>query len=92
MNKKAKVTNNGEVYGGKYDQQEGNKPTEDDVITQVTTSGEPYKTKKSEDDIRNTEAYKQARTKYDTEEYADLTDQEKDQLTLRDLEQQNGNS
>lgn len=92
MNKKVKVTNNGEVYGGKYDQKEGQTPTEDDVITQVTTSGEPYKTKKSQDDIKNTEAYKQARAKYDAEEYANLTDEEKDQLTLRDLEQANGNS
>lgn len=42
--------------------------------------------KPSESDVKNTEAFKVARAKYDDKAYDDLSDQEKDDLALKDVE------
>lgn len=78
-----KVTNKGNVYGG---EEATNQPvaTSKNPLA-ISNSGVVYE-KPSSNDVKNTEAFKVARAKYDSKEYAKLSEEEKDALALKDLE------
>lgn len=78
-----KITNNGNVYNDSKEEVQVEEKKSSPLA--ITNSGVLYE-KPSENDVKNTEAFKIARAKYDDKAYDNLSDQEKDNLALKDVE------
>jgi hypothetical protein len=88
-----KVTRSGQVYGNEPTVAEDTPalPTETGTPS-VTRSGEVYEkpaikgNTPTTNDIKNTPEFKKARAKYDDKQYDNLTDDQKDRLAEKDVE------
>lgn len=88
-----KVTRSGQIYGNEPIVAEDTPSLLAEASTpSVTRSGEVYKKPTIKDDtsttndIKNTPEFKKARAKYNSKQYDNLTDDQKDRLAEKDVE------
>lgn len=92
---KQKVTRSGQVYSNQPSTEESaSTPSSESGTPSVTRSGKVYEkpaikgntSTANTNDIKNTPEFKKARAKYDDKQYDNLTEDQKDKLAEKDVE------